>query len=64
MTDDELRQAVLKIDLLLKRRQAMWEISKGIAALAAAGAVFLGFVLAASNWLHPSPQQITATIHS
>jgi hypothetical protein len=38
------------------------EILKGIAALAAAGAVFFGFVLAASNWLHPAPsvpQQIS-----
>ena len=62
MTEDELRTAVMKVDLLLKRRQAMWEIPKGIAALGAAAAVFMGFVLATSAWLHPSPQQIVVQL--
>jgi len=49
MSEDELRMAVLKIDLLLKRRQAIWEIPKALAALAAAAAIFMGFVLAGIN---------------
>jgi hypothetical protein len=57
-TDDMLRRELQQLDILLKRRQAFWEIPKGIAALAAAAAVFCGFVLAANYWLHPSPQQI------
>jgi hypothetical protein len=62
MTDNELKVAVMKADLLLKQRQHFWEVPKGIATVAAAMAVFLGFVLAASAWIHPAPQQITATI--
>jgi hypothetical protein len=54
-TEQQLRDA----DLLLKRRQAAWEIPKALATIGAAGAVFFGFVLAASTWLHPAPQQIT-----
>jgi hypothetical protein len=59
LTEDELRVAVMKVDLLLKRRQHFWEVPKGIATVLAAMAVFLGFVLAASAWIHPAPQQIT-----
>ena len=38
---------------------SMTEVVKALAALAAAAAVFMGFVLAGITWLHPSPQQIT-----
>ena len=59
MTADELREEIMKIELVLKQRQAKWETPKAVAALAAAAAVFAGFVFAAGNWLHPPPQQIT-----
>jgi hypothetical protein len=62
LTEDQLKMAVMRADLLLKRRQHFWEIPKGIATVAAAMAVFLGFVLAASAWLHPAPQQITVQL--
>jgi len=52
---DEFRDAQLR----LYRTQARWEPLKGVAALAAAAAVFMGFVLAGINWLRPpAPQMI------
>lgn len=63
LTEDELRVALMKADLYLKTRQTAWEIPKAVAAILVAGAVFFGFVLAASTWLHPSAQSITATVH-
>jgi hypothetical protein len=62
LTEDELR-ALMKADLYLKTRQAAWEVPKAVAGILLACAVFMGFVLAASTWLHPSPQSITATVH-
>ena len=62
LTEDELRVALMKADLYLKTRQAAWEIPKAIAAILVACAVFMGFVLAASAWLHPSPQSINVHI--
>ena len=31
LTEDDLRRAVMKIDLLLKRRQAFWETPRNVA---------------------------------
>jgi hypothetical protein len=62
MTEAELKVAVMQADLRLKQRQNFWEVPKGIATVAAAMAVFLGFVLAASAWIHPSPQQIVVQL--
>ena len=62
---EQLRQMKMgknQLDIERVRQQMRWEIPKAIAALAAAGAVFFGFVLAAATWLHPiplPPQQIT-----
>lgn len=53
-TEQDLR--VAQTDLA--RKQARWEAVKAVAALAAAAAVFMGFVLAGITWLHPGPQHI------
>lgn len=59
-TQDELPQA----QIALHPRQARWEVPKALATIAAAGAVFFGFVLAAANFLHPAPQQITVHLEA
>ena len=53
------RDELLARQIELYRRQAFWEPWKAVAALAAAGAVFFGFVLATSQLIHPRPQEIT-----
>lgn len=57
-TKDELPQA----PIALHPGQTRWEVPKALAIIAAAGAVFFGFVLAAANFLHPAPQQITVHV--
>lgn len=42
---------------------AMKEAFWGAGIFAAAGAIFLGFVLIAANWQHPVPRQIEITVH-
>ena len=58
LTEDELKAALLKADLLLKTRQARWETPKAVAmVLLAAAAISAAGGLA--NWLWPSrPQAI------
>jgi hypothetical protein len=61
VTDDQRQQAewrLLNAKIKQTERQASWEIPKAVAGLAAAAAIFMGFVLAASTWLHPTPQTI------
>jgi hypothetical protein len=58
MTEDELRLAAMRADLLLKTRQARWETPKAVAMvlLAAAAISAAGGV---ATWLWPSrPQSI------
>jgi hypothetical protein len=38
------------------------DLVRGIAIVAAPAAVFLGFVLAASAWIHPAPQLIVVQL--
>jgi hypothetical protein len=57
VTDDEERE--LRINLMqtqieLYKAQLRWEPWKALAAMVAAAAVFMGGVLAVSNWVHPS----------
>jgi hypothetical protein len=54
-TEEDLRKAQTD----LARKQARWESYKAVAAIAAAAAIFMGFVLAGITWLHPRPQEIT-----
>jgi hypothetical protein len=58
MTEDELRLAAMRADLLLKTRQARWETPKAVAmVLLAAAAISAAGGIA--NWLWPSrPQSI------
>ena len=58
LTEDELRLAAMKADLLLKTRQARWETPKAVAmVLLAAAAISAAGGIA--NWLWPSrPQSI------
>jgi len=59
MTEDELRIAALKVDLLLKGRQAFWEVPKALAMiLLAAAAISAAGGLAGQLW-PARPQQIT-----
>lgn len=44
LTEDELRVAVMKVDLLLKRRQAFWESPRNLALIIAAVAAIAGIV--------------------
>lgn len=53
----------MQADLKLKRMQHdlystqyRWEVWKALAAMIATCAVFMGAVLAVSNWLHPAAQ--------
>jgi hypothetical protein len=56
LTEDELRQAVLKVDLLLKRKQAFWETPRNLALIIATVAAVAGFI---GLKLGNQPQQIT-----
>lgn len=44
MTEDELRTAVMKVDLLLKRRQSFWETPRNLALIIAAVAAIAGVI--------------------
>jgi hypothetical protein len=55
MTEDELRTAVLKVDLLLKTKQAFWETPRNLALILAAVAAIAGIV---GFKLASQPQQI------
>jgi hypothetical protein len=65
MTDDErqeLKDNIMQTQFELFKAQLRWEPWKALAAMVAAAAVFMGGVLAVSNWVHPanqpSPQQL------
>lgn len=55
VTETELRMAVLKIDLLLKSKQAFWETPRNLALILTAVAAIAGFV---GFKLAGQPQQI------
>lgn len=44
MTEDEFRRVVLKVDLLLKGKQAFWETPRNLALILTAVAAIAGFV--------------------
>lgn len=44
LTEDELRVAVMKVDLLLKRRQSFWETPRNLALIIAAVAAIAGVI--------------------
>jgi hypothetical protein len=44
LTEDELRVAVMKVDLLLKRRQHFWETPRNLALIIAAVAAIAGVI--------------------
>jgi hypothetical protein len=44
LTHDELKMAVMKVDLLLKRRQAFWESPRNLALILTAVAAIAGLV--------------------
>jgi hypothetical protein len=57
VTEDEereLRANLMQTQIELYKAQLRWEPWKALAAMVAASAVFMGGVLAVSNWLHPS----------
>jgi hypothetical protein len=56
VTDDEreeLKDNLMQTQIELYKAQLRWEPWKALAAMVAASAVFMGGVLAVSNWLHP-----------
>lgn len=56
--DDDLKKAILKVDLMMKQRQFFWEGPKAIAMmLIAAAAISAAGGLAGHIW-PPKPQQI------
>jgi hypothetical protein len=60
-TDLEREQASwlrLQAQIRLAERQARWEPWKALAAMVASAALFVGGVLALSNWIGHQPQQI------
>jgi len=59
MTDDELRTAVMKVDLLLKRRQALWETPRNLALILTAIAAIAGLI---GFKLANQPQQIVVQL--
>lgn len=44
LTEDELRVAVMKVDLLLKRRQGFWETPRNLALIVTAVAAIAGLI--------------------
>jgi hypothetical protein len=59
VTDDErqdLKDQIMQTQFELYKAQLRWEPWKALAAMVAAAAVFMGGVLAVSNWLHPAAQ--------
>jgi hypothetical protein len=44
VTEDDLRVAVMKVDLLLKRRQSFWETPRNLALILTAVAAIAGFI--------------------
>jgi hypothetical protein len=61
-TEDELRLAVLKADLLLKTRQGRWETPKAVAMILLAAAA-ISAAGGLSTWLWPAkPQVITVQV--
>jgi hypothetical protein len=59
MTDDgrqELKDNIMQTQFELFKAQLRWEPWKALAAMVAAAAVFMGGVLAVSNWVHPANQ--------
>ena len=44
LTEDELRIAVMKVDLLLKRRQSFWETPRNLALIITAVAAIAGLI--------------------
>jgi hypothetical protein len=44
LTEDELRVAVMKVDLLLKRKQAFWETPRHLAIIGGTAAAILAAV--------------------
>jgi hypothetical protein len=53
----ELRINLMQTQIELYKAQLRWEPWKALAAMVATAAVFMGGVLAVSNWLHPANQQ-------
>jgi hypothetical protein len=65
MTDDErqeLKDDIMQTQFELFKAQVRWEPWKALAAMVAAAAVFMGAVLAVSNWVRPSTPQ-TIIVH-
>jgi hypothetical protein len=65
MTDDErqeLKDNIMQTQFELFKAQLRWEPWKALAAMVAAAAVFMGGVLAVSNWVRPSTPQ-TINVH-
>jgi hypothetical protein len=56
LTEDELRMAVMKVDLLLKRRQSFWETPRNLALIITAVAAIAGLI---GFRLGSQPQSIT-----
>jgi len=60
VTDDERRELednLMQTQFELFKAQLRYEPWKALAAMVAAAAVFMGGVLALSNWVHPANQQ-------
>ncbi len=64
MPDDEereLRANLRQTQIELYKAQLRWEPWKALAAMVAAAAVFMGSVLAVSNWIASHPQGTPAS---
>jgi hypothetical protein len=53
----DLRINLMQTPIDLYKAQLRWEPWKALAAMVAAAAVFVGGVLAVSNWIHPAGSQ-------
>jgi len=65
MTDAErldLKDSIMQTQFELYKAQLRWEPLKALAAMIAAVAVFIGGVVAVSNWVRPSVPQ-TINVH-
>ena len=64
-SDDELRRAVAKADLLLKQRQTFWEAPRGLAIVVGVAGAVIGVIAGITGYHMGSapPQRIEATIH-